>query len=473
MSKENRKRKFTLPKGRRAIVYGVILALVLIGAVFVYKATSDFIAAATIFNPGGVPVLNESKTDPDTTALPGEPTSTPLVPLDTFTMPEAWDGKSRVNLLVMGLDARSIDANVILTDTMILFTLDPVANTAGMISIPRDLWVKIPGGNYAKINTAYSVGEIYQLPGGGPALAAKTVENLLGVPVHYYAQIDFQAFVEFIDLIDGVKITPNESVQLNIIDTDFSQWIEPGITVTLPGELALAYVRYRDRDGGDIARSQRQQQVILAVRDRILDFNMLPSLIQRAPQLYASLSRGINSNLSLQQIIQFGIKVLNDVPRENIVHAAIGWQQVTPGNSDGQAILRPIPDKIREIRDQVFTGSSVFDDDNFADLQSILQQEAATVSILNGSSQTGLAERASTYLQEQGIHVTNVGNAAYTASSTLTYYGAKPYTIRYLKEFAGISQDYHIFYAYDPTIDPQIVLVLGDDFITNSKLPQN
>lgn len=471
MSDKKSNRKITLPKGKAAVVYAVVLVLVLVISVLIYQMTSNFIARATIFNPGGAPVLDESGPETGPTTLPGEPTPTATVSLDTFVMPEAWDGKKRVNLLVMGLDARTIDANVVLTDTMILFTLDPVSNTAGMISIPRDLWVKIPGGNYAKINTAYSVGEIYQLPGGGPALAAKTVENLLGVPIDYYAQVDFKAFVDFIDLIDGVKITPNESVQLNIIDTHFSQWIEPGITVTLPGELALAYVRYRDQDGGDIARSQRQQQVILAIRDRILNFNMLPSLIQRAPQIYESLSRGIHTNLSLQQMIQLGIKVLNDIPRDKIVHAAIGWQQVTSGFTDGQAILRPIPDKIREVRDQVFGGENVFSEENAADLQAILQQEAATVSILNGSSQTGLAERAATYLQEHGIHVTNVGNAAYTATSTLTFYGAKPYTIRYLKDFAGILNDYNVIYAYDPAVDPQIVLILGDDFVASNKLP--
>ena len=472
MSEKSSKRKITLPKGRAAIVYAVILVLVLVASFFIFRATSNFIAKATIFNPGGAPVFDDdTDTEPDPTVLPGEPTPTAAVSLDNPVMPEAWDGKTRVNLLVMGLDARTIDANVVLTDTMILFTLDPVSNTAGMISIPRDLWVKIPGGNYAKINTAYSVGENYQLPGGGPALAAKTVENLLGVPVHYYAQVDFEAFIDFIDLIDGVKITPTESVQLNIINTKFSQWIEPGITVTLPGELALAYVRYRDQDGGDIARSQRQQQVILAIRDRILDFNMLPSLIQRAPQIYESLSRGIHTNLSLQQMIQLGIKVLNDVPRENIVHAAIGWQQVTSGFTDGQAILRPIPDKIREVRDLVFRGENLYSEENAADLQAILQQEAATVSILNGSSQTGLAERASTYLQEQGIHVTNVGNAAYTATSSLTYYGAKPYTIRYLKEFVGVLNEYSIIYAYDPAVEPHIVLILGDDFAASNTLP--
>lgn len=472
MSEKSNKRKITLPKGRAAIVYAVILVLVLVASFFIFRATSNFIAKATIFNPGGAPVFDDDTgTETDSTVLPGEPTPTVAVSLDNFDMPEAWDGKTRVNLLVMGLDARTIDANVVLTDTMILFTLDPVSNTAGMISIPRDLWVKIPGGNYAKINTAYSVGEIYQLPGGGPALAAKTVENLLGVPVHYYAQIDFEAFIDFIDLIKGVRITPTESVQLNIINTKFSQWIEPGITVTLPGELALAYVRFRDEEGGDIARSQRQQQVILAIRDRILEFNMLPSLIQSAPQIYESLSRGIHTNLSLQQMIQLGIKVLNDVPRENIVHAAIGWQQVTSGFVDGQSILRPIPDKIREVRDLVFRGENLYSEENVADLQAILQQEAATVSILNGSSQTGLAERASTYLQEQGIHVTNVGNAAYTATSSLTYYGAKPYTIRYLKEFVGVLNEYSIIYAYDPAVEPHIVLILGDDFAASNTLP--
>ena len=471
MSKEIKKNKFSLPKGRTAVILAVLLVLVLIASVFIYRATSDLIAKATIFNPGGAPVLNSPTADPNTNSQPGEPTPTTAISLDTFTMPTAWDGKSRVNLLVMGLDSRSPDAANPLTDTMILFTLDPVANTAGMISIPRDLWVKIPGGEYNKINTAYSVGEMYQLPGGGPGLASRTVENLLGVPIDYYAQIDFGTFIEIIDLIDGVKITNTDSIQLNIVDTTFSQWLEPG-TYTLTGELALAYVRYREPEGGDIARSQRQQQVILAVRDRILDFNMLPTLIQRAPQLYESLSKGINSNLSLQQIIQLGIKVLNDIPRDQITHTAIGWQQVTSGTSpDGLSILRPIPSKIRELRDEVFSGTTLFDPENAANLQEILQQEAATVAVHNASSQTGLAERASTWLQSQGIHVIEVGNAAYSATSTITFYGAKPYTLRYLKEFAGITQDYHVFYAYDPAISPQIVLVLGDDFAANNNLP--
>ena len=465
------KKKWELPHGKSLTTVIVLIALGLIGGYFLFGFTSDFVAKATIFNPGGAPLLNEPTADPNATIEPGITPSPTSPPLDTFTMPEAWDGKTRVNILVMGIDARSPDAANPLTDTMILFTLDPVNNTAGMLSIPRDLWVKIPGSDYGKINTAYSIGESYQLPGGGPALAAKTVENLLGVPVHYYAQIDFEAFVKFIDLIDGVKITSTERVQLNIVDTQFSQWLEPG-TYTLPGDLALAYVRYREPTGGDISRSQRQQQVILAIRDRILDFNMLPKLIQRAPELYASLSEGIRTNLTLDQIIQLGVKVLNDIPRDQIYSAAIGWQDVSSGTSpDGLAILRPIPDRIRELRDRIFGGGGAIDVQDPATLLNVLAEEGAAVSIMNGSSTPGLAERTAEYLKGQGINVVEQGNAAYTTYTTITFYGAKPYTLHYLVDFLAVTEPYRITYAYDPNATTHIVVVLGDDFAANNNLP--
>lgn len=466
---KNKTKKRRLPAGKSLIVLIVLSVLGLVAGYFIFRITSNFIAKATIFNPGGAPLPSNETADPAFTPEPGMTPTAP--PLDTFTMPEAWDGKTRVNLLVMGIDARSPDAANPLTDTMILFTLDPVNNTAGMLSIPRDLWVKIPGSDYNKINTAYSIGERFQLPGGGPALAAKTVENLLGVPVHFYAQVDFKAFVKFIDLIDGVKLTTTESVQLNIVDTTFSQWLEPG-TYTLTGELALAYVRYREPNGGDIARSQRQQQVIMAIRDRILHFNMLPKLIQRAPELYESLSQGIRTNLTLEQVIQLAIKVLNDIPREQIAHTAITFQDATPGTSpDGLAILRPIPDRIRAVRDSVFGGGGAIDVQDPATMLNVLAEEGATVSIMNGSSTGGLAERTAEYLKSQGVNVVEQGNAAYSTYTTITFYGAKPYTLNYLVKFLGVTEPYRITYAYDPNAPIHISVVLGDDFAANNTLP--
>ncbi len=469
--KNSEKRRWELPRGKSLIALIAFIVLGLVGGFFLFRFTSNFIAAATMFNPGGAPILSDSTPDPDITLEPGVTPTPTSPPLDTFTMPEAWDGKTRVNLLVMGIDARSPDAANPLTDTMILFTLDPVNNTAGMLSIPRDLWVKIPGSDYGKINTAYSIGESFQLPGGGPALAAKTVENLLGVPIHYYAQVDFEAFVSFIDQIDGVKITSTDRVQLNIVDTKFSQWLEPG-TYVLPGDLALAYVRYREPTGGDISRSQRQQQVILAIRDRILDFNMLPKLIQRSPELYASLSQGIRTNLTLEHLPANGIKVLNDIPRDQIAHSAIGWQDVSSGTSpDGLAILRPIPDRIRELRDSIFGGGGAIDVQDPATLLNVLAEEAASVSVLNGSSTEGLAERTAEFLKGQGINVVEQGNADYASYTTITFYGAKPYTLHHLVDFLGVTEPYRIFYAYDPAAPIHIVVVLGDDFAASNTLP--
>ncbi len=150
-----------------------------------------------------------------------------------------------------------------------LLTIDPVAKTAGALSIPRDLWAAIPGFNPAKINTAHYFGGLYNYPGGGPALAIKTVENVIGVPIDYYVRLDFYAFVDFIDFIDGVKVDVEETIELEIIGKDFDTVLTPG-RYTLNGEQALAYARNRYNDGGDFDRARRQQQIILGIRQRLL-----------------------------------------------------------------------------------------------------------------------------------------------------------------------------------------------------------
>lgn len=95
------------------------------------------------------------------------------------------------------------------------------------------------------------------------------MEDLLGVPIQYYAQIDFEAFIKFVDHIEGVKVNVPYRMQLDIVGTQRSVWVDLGV-VTLPGELALAYVHMRNTEGGDFDRAQRQQQVILAIASRIL-----------------------------------------------------------------------------------------------------------------------------------------------------------------------------------------------------------
>ena len=120
---------------------------------------------------------------------------------------------SRVNILVLGIDQRAGMTDPGRTDTMLLFTLDRQARTAGMLSINRDLWVKIPGGQReGKINTAHFLGEVEHVPGGGPALAMQTVQAAFDVPVQYYIRLNFSAFEQLIDLIGGIDLNVPEAI---------------------------------------------------------------------------------------------------------------------------------------------------------------------------------------------------------------------------------------------------------------------
>ena len=462
--------KNALPKDRKTqIIVSVLVVLGLVGGIALGNFSSNFVAGMTIVNLPGVPVLPESTLDPN--ATPGSENTLPTATLQPLLeTPEPWDGKSRVNILIMGLDARDLKDTAPRTDTMILFTLDPVNLTAGMISIPRDLWVKIPGSDYNKINTAYSIGESYKLPGGGPALAVKTVEDLLGVPIQYYAQIDFEAFIKFVDHIKGVKITVDSPIRLDILGTQTTVPLEPG-TYTLPGELALAYVRMRNTEGGDFDRAQRQQQVIIAIRDRILDFNMMPTLLANANAIYADLSAGIRTNLTLSQALSLAQTIMK-VPRDQIKQAVIDGEYVNFGKSPtGLDILRPIPDKIRELRDEIFYGQTTSASSTAQDIQAILQDEHANVSVRNASSVAGLAEKTAEYLKGQGINVVEVTDAGYQVYSRVTLYGSKPYTLRYLVDLLKITSSSNIVYAYDPAATVDIVVELGDDWAASNTLP--
>jgi LCP family protein required for cell wall assembly len=157
--------------------------------------------------------------------------------------PIPWDGANRVTMLVMGLDYRDWEGEgPSRTDTMMLLTLDPVSRTAGMLSIPRDLWVNIPGFDYGKINTAYYLGELYDIEGGGPGLALQTVEELLGVDINYYAQVDFSAFENFIDEVGGIDVEVPFEITVDPIGPHNTVTLAEG-TQHLDGATALAYAR--------------------------------------------------------------------------------------------------------------------------------------------------------------------------------------------------------------------------------------
>jgi LCP family protein required for cell wall assembly len=263
-----------------------------------------------------------------------------------------------------------------------------------MLSIPRDLWVNIPGFDYGRINEAYFNGEAYNLPGGGAELARQTVEQFIGIPVHYYAVIGFDAFIDFIDEIGGVIVTPDQYVKIEKFGGGQEQILEPGKMYALDGALALAYARERHTEGGDVDRASRQQEVILAIKHRILKYQNLPGLIAKAPALYQDISSGISTNLNLQEAIQLGLLGLQ-LDTSSIRQGIINYDMVIPTTSpDGEKILKPIPDKIRILRDELFANSGsgaplAVPSEN----STLVKDEAATVVIWDGSNQGGLGDR--------------------------------------------------------------------------------
>ena len=341
----------------RGLLAGLATALgifVIVASVVVYLALRDWGMAWTVtglnpFQP------NLGSGGPGTPA-PGD------TPIPGFAVtPIPWDGADRVTVLLMGLDYRDWQsgAGFPRTDTMMLVTIDPITRQAGILSIPRDLWVEIPGFGHNRINTAYPSGENNRLPDGGPGLAMRTVEDLLGVPIQYYAIIEFSAFERMIDEIGGIDVLVRERMKISPIGRQ-SLWLdaEPN---HLDGPEALAYARIRKVAGDDFGRAERQQQVALAVIDRVVGFDMIPTLVTRAPALYGELQSGIRTNMSLDQMIAFGWLAIQ-IPKQDIHRGVIGPPKMVGFYTlpDGQKVIRAVPDQIRILRDEIFTQTSAF-----------------------------------------------------------------------------------------------------------------
>ena len=409
------------------------------------------------------------------------PTSTPEPLLPVEAEYPIWDGGSRINILFVGLrggDPMEPDCPFC-TDTLILLTVDPVTKTAGMLSIPRDMWVNIPGFGYSRINTAWSLGRGSKLPGGGPALTMKTVSHFIGVPVDYYVQVDFDTFVDTIDLIGGVDIYNDETIVLDPAShgRDF-----PKVKVTccgdrhMNGTVALAYARCRKESqgcaDGDVGRAKRQQKVIFGIRDKVLNPENFPSLFAQAPQIYTKFSEGIHTNMSLEDAMKLAVLV-RDIPKESIKNGVIDNSMVSFGNTIlggmNASVMKPLPDKIRVLRDDIFTTSGPLSPLAEGDPPALMLADAARVRILNGTSTPEMDIRTGNFLSQQGVMVTEFGNTKAPSRTTIVLYSPKLYAFRYLVNIFGISASPQILIKPDPTQTVDIEIRLANDWV--SKLP--
>ena len=447
-------------------MFGVIGVGLAVGAFLIARNVFSTLSAVNL--PGAPKPIQVVTTDEAgniqiPVAIPNAPSAVEL---------PKWNGKTRITVLFLGLDYRDWEAGEIpRSDTMMLVTLDPLAQTVGFLSIPRDMWVEIPGFGHAKINTAYFLGEANKLPGGGPGLAMETVEQFLGVPVDYYALVDFMTFVDLIDEIGGLDLYVRQEVTISRIGENDSQEVLREGVQWLDGMQVLGYARSRYTEGGDFDRAKRQQDVIMAIRDQVVTWNMLPELIAKAPAMYQEVNQGISTNLTLEDMLKLanlGIQI----PTENFTQRVIGPDMVYNGTSpDGLSIMIPIPDDIRGLRDQVFTNAPISQTVVNSDLAVLRQAEGARIAIHNGTQDGTLASRTAEYFRSQGLNVVEETNAQniYSASQITIYHG-KPYTARYLTDLLGIP-DSGVTFDFNPDNYADIVLILGNDWASSNPLP--
>jgi len=272
--------------------------------------------------------------------LAGEPTPT-LIPTST-----ARESDQRTNILLMGIDRRPGEAFISRTDSMMLISVDSQNNKAVILSIPRDLYVNIPGHGLDRINTAFVYGSAGNNPAGGAAMAMQTVEFNLGVPIDHYVLVDFSAVTKTVDTLGGVDVyVPYEINDPTFPDMDYGYdplYIPSGLQ-HMDGRTALKYARTRHVDN-DFGRAARQQQVMLATRNKALGLG-LAGLLARAPELYKRVDNGVRTDLSLEQIVQLA-GTTGGIESENIRSEILDLAFVTPFLTEqGSQVLVLDPEK--------------------------------------------------------------------------------------------------------------------------------
>mgnify|MGYP000722402561 CR=1 FL=1 len=335
------------PRSLRRLLGDVLLALFLAGGLFCgylfYASVRDIVAYADLPFEVYSPALVTLGEHPAQTISFGE--RLPRQPTE------------RVNILFLGIDRRHGEPGPWRSDTMILFSIDPSSKTASMLSIPRDLWVPIPGYGENRINAAHAYGDQYGYPGGGPALAKETIRHNLGVPVHYYARMDFRGFERIIDEIGGIDVEVPRDIVDEAYPTEDYGTMRIAFTKGwqhLNGQQALQYARTR-HDSSDLDRGRRQQQIVLAVRDKVL---RLGFPLSRLPALLAALGDSVKTDLTLDEMAALAQVVRQVRPQDicqGIIDETMAFPAITPA---GAEILVPDHDQIRVLVARLFPVAS-------------------------------------------------------------------------------------------------------------------
>ncbi len=449
-----------------------VVTLVLVYIVFMLAGTSFgsyrlyHAARSSVINasPIGSYVPQPVVDDPNTT--PNEAATADALPI--IPPPEEFQSSAAamdpINILLLGTDERPDESSPPRTDTLILLTLDPQSNTAGMLSLPRDLLVPLPGLNFnAKINTAYGYGETERYTGGGPQLAMDTVNHLIGRPVDYYIKINFNGFVQIVDLIGGIDLAVAEAIYDEEYPTsDYGVetfYLAAGLQ-HLDGETALKYARTRHGDS-DYGRSRRQQEVIRAVADKVLSLDMIPTLLPKALMLVSTMRNSIDTNLPLMKQYEIATYLqagaLNDI-RQEVLDGRYG--QEIQDTADWGWVLVPDREKVRVALANFFKpaipGSTTID------------PSEVRIEVLNGTGEPGIAARTRTYLEAQGWQVVAIGDADrgdYTTTQMVSY-GVPDAILDLVGKDLALPPNFSSFRGLNSAQSIDLQIVVGRDILS-------
>lgn len=336
------------------------------------------------------------------------------------------------NILVVGSDSRNgatpqqlqeanttNDGGGINTDTIILLHIPAGQGQVTMISFPRDSWVAIPGHHMGKINSAYQSGESDQ-KGGGPALLVRTVEDLSGVRIDHFVEVNFFQFIDISNAVGGVQVCLTQPAN----DSHTNLHLPAGVS-TIQGPTALSFVRQRyGLPNGDFSRIQRQQRFASALVHKAKSIRnpaTLNALLQQATK-----SLTVDSGESAQDLVKLAERLRNVDPA-NIHFATIptvdhGANHTPPGYSQAINYVTVDPAAVHDFLGNIIAGR----DPNAAapqpaDSASPVPADQVHVDVRNGSGVAGRASSARRELTPYGFVVDSVGNAQQTSHTTIRY----------------------------------------------------
>lgn len=303
--------------------------------------------------PTPTPTVFQLPGAPDDLGILIMPTATSAgvqVPLDGLITPGQDDdlgilpvtGGERLTILLLGTDTRPGEVNAYpRTDSIMLISLDRATNHVGVLGIPRDLWVQIPGYGAQRINLAYGMGETWGA-GYGPQVIKDTIRATFGISVDHYVLLDFTTFETLIDLIGGIDVVVDEPIN-DPTYPDASYGYDPFYLEAgeqhLDGATALKYVRSR-HNSDDRVRVKRQQQVMLAVLEKVTAPEWFPVMLREMPEIWDAVTEGVRTDLTLAQVMDLAL-LARSIPPENIVGEVMDWRYAVPTFIADQSVLVP------------------------------------------------------------------------------------------------------------------------------------